>query len=131
LDPEILVSSVLRAHGFPVSPATLSVRVDRCIRIDFHPPSSLLYAELDVPRGLAYNLNIHVDPRRRHQGIGRRLVVAHEEICREAALTILVNNNRNRGFWRRRGYRRLRSFQRMRLGRLGIRFEPHSVYKKP
>jgi ribosomal protein S18 acetylase RimI-like enzyme len=131
LRPEILVSSVLRSHGFTVSHATLSIRTDRRVRIDFHPPNTLLYAELDVESGYAYNLNINVNPRYRHRGVGSRLVAAYEEICREEKLTIVVNNNQNPEFWRRKGYRRLNPFQRMRLSRLGIECRRQSVYKRP
>jgi ribosomal protein S18 acetylase RimI-like enzyme len=132
LDLEILVSSVLRSHGFAVSPATLSVHVDKSICVDFHPPNMLLYVELDVARGYAYNVNINVNPRCRHRGIGRKLSAANEEICREAKLIILINNNQNPGFWQRRGYRRLNPFQRMlNARRLAIPFRAHSVYKTP
>jgi ribosomal protein S18 acetylase RimI-like enzyme len=98
--------------------------------VDFHPPSLLLYVELDLEQGFAFNLNININPRCRHRGIGRRLLAAHEEICREANLSILINNNLNPAFWRRLGYRRLNPFQMMRLSRrLAAKFSPHSVYK--
>jgi len=132
LDTRILVSGVLRSHGFTVSPATLSVGMDRRVSVDFHPPNVLLYAELDVKNGFAYNLTINVNPRYRHRGIGGRLSAACEEICRQAGLTILINNNQNPAFWKRRGYRRLNPLQRMRLvKRLGVGFQAHSVYKRP
>jgi ribosomal protein S18 acetylase RimI-like enzyme len=132
LDLEILVSSVLRSHGFTVSPATLSVHIDKPVRVDFHPPNILLYVELDVERGYAYNVNINVNPRCRHRGIGRKLSAANEEICKQARLIILINNNQNPDFWKRRGYRRLNPFQRMRNARrLAIEIKPHSVYKTP
>ena len=132
LSTEILVSSVLRSYGFTVSAATLSVYIDHRVRVDFHPPNVLLYAEFDVEHGFAYNLNINVNPRCRHRGIGGRLSAAYEEICRKAELTILINNNQNLAFWKRRGYRRLNGFHKMRLlKKLGIGFETHSVYKTP
>lgn len=128
---ETLVSSVLRAHGFIVSADVLTVRADHVAIVDFHPPNILLYAELDVERGFAYNENINVNPRCRRRGIGARLLAAHEEICREAGLTILINNNRNPAFWKRHGYRRLNPFRQMLLARrLDVEFMAHSVYKK-
>jgi ribosomal protein S18 acetylase RimI-like enzyme len=132
VDLEILVSSILRAHGFNVTDNFLSVRAERVARIDFHPPGILLYAELDVERGFAYNENVHVNAGCRHRGIGTRLVAAHEAICREARLTILINDNRNPDFWRRKGYLRLNPFWQMRLGRrLAIDFKGPGMYKRP
>ncbi len=131
MDIEILVSSALRAHGFIVSAEVLTVREDQVVIVDFHPRNILLYAELDIERGFAYNENINVNPRCRRRGIGARLLAAHEEICRAAELTILINNNRNPAFWKRQGYRRLNPFWQMLLARrLDVEFMAHSVYKK-
>lgn len=132
LDLDALVRRVLEAHGFSVSDAVLSVRAEKVARIDFHPPGILLYAELDIDRGFAYNENIHVNPTFRKHGIGTRLVAAHEAICRETRLTVLINHNRNPDFWRRHGYLRLNPFWQMRLGRrLAIGFDGPGMYKRP
>ena len=132
MDLDIVVSSILVVHGFSVSDAVLSVRAEKVARIDFHPPGILLYAELDIDRGFAYNENIHVNPTIRKHGIGTRLVAALEAICREARLTVLINNNRNPDFWRRNGYLRLNPFLQMRLGRrLAIGFDGPGMYKRP
>lgn len=132
MDIEILVSSMLRAQGFGTSVNMLSIDPDAVIKVDFHPPNALLYAELDIENGFAYNENFFVDPRCRHQGIGARLLAAHEQVCRELKLTILINNNRNPDYWKRRGYRGLNPFWQMSLTRrLGIRFQQHSLYKQP
>lgn len=132
MDLEILVSSILTAHGFSVCDGVLGVHAEKVARIDFHPPGILLYAELDIDRGFAYNENVHVNPTFRQHGIGRRLVAAHEAICREARLTVLINNNRNPDFWRRNGYLRLNPFWQMRLGRrLAIEFDGPGMYKRP
>jgi GNAT superfamily N-acetyltransferase len=129
---ETLVSSILGTHGFDVTDGVLSVRAGQVARIDFHPPGILLYAELDIGRGFAYNENVHVNPRLRQFGIGRRLVAAHEAICREAQLTVLINDNRNPDFWGRNGYLRLNPFRQMRLGRkLAIEFRGPAMYKRP
>ena len=131
VDMEILVSSMLRAQGFNVTAGVLSVHVDRVVKVDFHPPNILLYTELDIEQGFAYNENLYVNPRCRHRGIGARLLAAHEEICRELKLTILINNNRNPAFWKRQGYRRQNPFWRMLLARrLGVDFLGQSMYKK-
>lgn len=131
MDMGILISSMLRAHGFTVSAEVLTVRTDRLIEIDFHPANVLFYAELDVESGFAYNENVYINPKSRHKGIGTRLLAAHEEICREAGLTILINNNRNPGFWKRQGYRHLNPFWEILLTRqLGIAFMKESMYKK-
>ena len=131
MDIEVLFSSILRAHGFAVSPEVLTIHEYRVAGIDFHPPGILLYTEFDIAHGFAYNENIHVNPRFRHRGTGARLLAAHEEICREAGLTILINHNRNPAFWKRHGYRRLNPFWRMFLERqLQVEFREHSVYKK-
>ena len=128
---EKLVSGVLSSHGFIVSAEVLTVRADQVVTVDFHAPNILLYAELDVERGFAYNENINVNSRCRRRGIGARLLAAHEEICRAAGLTILINNNRNPAFWKRQGYRPLNPFWQMLLARrLGVEFMAHSVYKK-
>ena len=131
MDMEILVSSALRAHGFIVSAEVLKIHKDKVVKVDFHPANILLYAEFDLERGFAYNENINVNPRFRHRGVGARLLAAHEEICREAELTILINNNRNPAFWKKHGYRRLNRFWQMLLARrLNVEFKAHSVYKK-
>lgn len=131
MDIEILVSSMLRAQGFTVGTEVLSVRVEKVVKIDFHPPNILLYAELDTEHGFAYNENFYVNPRCRHKGIGARLLMALEEICREVELTILINNNRNPAFWKRQGYRRLNPFWQMLLERrLGVVFLGQSMYKR-
>ncbi|MCB1724252.1 MAG: GNAT family N-acetyltransferase [Gammaproteobacteria bacterium] len=130
MDMEILVSAVLKAHGFPTTPNVLTVSVARLVKIDFHPPNMLLYAELDIQRGFAFNANLHINPRIRHRGIGARLQAAYEEICREARVTILINNNRNPAFWRKLGFRRLNPFRQMLLSRhLNIAFDKGSMYK--
>ena len=119
------------SHGFIVSAEVLTVRADRVVIVDFHPWNILLYAELDVERGFAYNENIDVNPLCRRRGIGARLLAALEEICRAGELTILINNNRNPAFWKRQGYRRLNPFWQMRLARrLDVEFMAHSVSKK-
>lgn len=131
MDTEILVSSVLKAYGFPTGPDVLSVGLGPVVSVDFHAAGMLLYAELDIERGFAYNESLFLNPRCRHRGIGLRLVTAYEEICSEAGVTILINNNRNPAFWKRLGYRRLNPFWQMYLARqLGIRFHKGSLYKK-
>jgi GNAT superfamily N-acetyltransferase len=131
MDMEILASSMLRAHGFAVGPEVLTVREDQVVRLDFHPPNALLYAEFDLENGFAYNHNFYVSPKYRHGGIGTRLLAANDDICREAGLTVLINNNRNPKLWKRQGYRRLDPFWRMILARrLAITFKRQSVYKK-
>jgi GNAT superfamily N-acetyltransferase len=131
MDLEILVSSQLQAHGFVTGPKVLSVRRDRLLRIDFHPPDVLLYAEIDIERGFAFNEHVFVNPRCRHQGIALRLVTAYEAICRELGVTILINDNRNPAFWKRLGYRRINAFWQMLLARrLDIRLRAVSMYKK-
>ena len=130
MDMEILVSSVLRSHGFAVSSDVLTVRAERVIVVDCHPNGALLYTELDLKNGFAYNGNFFVPADRRHQGIGARLLAAHEEICRETQLTILINKNRNQAFWKKNGYRKLNPFWQMRLARkLDVEFTKDSVYK--
>lgn len=130
MDIEILVSSMLRAHGFSVSTEVLTVKMERILVIDFHPNKVLLYTEFDLEHGFAYNGNFYVSPEKRHKGLGARLLAAHEEICREAELTILINKNRNPEFWRREGYRRLNPFWQIQLARqLGIEFTKDSMYK--
>jgi GNAT superfamily N-acetyltransferase len=132
VDIEILVSSILRAHGFAVTSEVLEVRVESVIKVDFHPPHMLLYAELDLERGLAYNHNFHINPRLRHRGVGARLVAALEDICSQAGLTILINNNRNPTFWKRNGYRRINPFWQVLLSKqLGVAFTGNSMYKRP
>jgi ribosomal protein S18 acetylase RimI-like enzyme len=132
VDIEILVSSMLRAQGFAVSAEVLAVRSEKVVKVDFHPRDILLYTELDIGRGFAYNENFYVNPQCRHRGIGARLLAAHEEICREVQLTILINNNRQPAFWKRQGYRRLNPFWQMGLEkRLGVEFTGQSMYKKP
>ena len=131
LDFAIIVSSILRAHGFDAGAETLTVCRARTITIDFHPPGILLYVELDPERSFAYNANVNVNPRCRHRGIGARLLAALEEICRQADLTILINDNKNPAFWKRHGYRRLNPFWQMRLAkRLDLDLKAHSVFKK-
>lgn len=130
VDIEILVSGMLRSYGFAVSTGNLTIQEDQVFKVDYHPPQILLYTELDVERGYAYNENLYVNPRVRHCGIGARLLSLREEICRESGLTILINNNRNPDFWKRQGYRRLSPFRQMLLARkLGIEFKEHSMYK--
>ena len=120
-----------RAHRFTVNTAVLTVHEDKGVKLDFHPPNILLYAELDTERGFAYNENIYVNTRCRHKGIGARLLAVHEEICREIELTILINNNRNPAFWKRQGYRRLNPYWQMVLARrLGVGFMAQSMYKR-
>ncbi|MCB1800310.1 MAG: GNAT family N-acetyltransferase [Gammaproteobacteria bacterium] len=132
MDIEILVSSMLRAQGFGTSANVLSIVPGTIVKIDFHPPNALHYAELDLEHGFAYNENFFVDPRCRHQGIGARLLAAHEQICRELKLTILINNNRNPDYWKRRGYLGINAFWRIGLAkRLGIHFHEQSLYKRP
>ena len=132
MDIEILVSSILRAHGFAVTTEALEIEVTTSVvTIDFHPRDTLLYAELDLERGLAYNHNFHINPRLRHRGIGARLLAALEEICSQADLTILINNNRNPAFWKRNGYRRINPFWQVLLSKqLGIPFTENSMYKR-
>ena len=132
MDVEILVSSILKAHGFAVNPRVLTVRSTPIVVVDFHLDKALLYTELDLKRGFAYNSNFYVNPANRHQGTGARLIMAHEEICREAELTILINNNRNPALWRQQGYRRLNPFWQIQLARqLSVEFTKDSMYKKP
>ncbi|MCB1790444.1 MAG: GNAT family N-acetyltransferase [Gammaproteobacteria bacterium] len=131
MDVEVLVSSLLRAQGFDVSADVLTVQSGKIVKVDFHPPNVLLYTELDADRGFAYNENFFVNPRCRHKGIGTRLLMAHEAICREMKLTVLINNNRNPAFWRRQGYRRLNPFWQMALARrLAVEFQGQSMYKR-
>jgi ribosomal protein S18 acetylase RimI-like enzyme len=131
VDIEILVSSILRAHGFAVTSEVLEIRVASVVEVDFHPRDMLLYAELDLERGLAYNHNVHINPRLRHRGVGARLLAALEEICAQTDLTILINNNRNPAFWKRHGYRRINPFWQVLLSKqLGITFAEHSMYKR-
>jgi GNAT superfamily N-acetyltransferase len=130
VDIEILVSSILRSGGFTVNTRVLTIRQGPVVTVDFHPPRILFYTELDLEQGYAYNENFYVNPQLRHRGIGARLSSLHEEICREAGLTILINDNRNPEFWKRQGYRRLNPFRQMRLARrLGIEFREQSMYK--
>jgi GNAT superfamily N-acetyltransferase len=126
-----LISHVLETHGFATNAGVLSVGSAPVISVDFHPPGMLLYGELDTGRGFAYNENLFVNPQRRQLGIGQRLVAAYEDICREADVTILINNNRNTGFWHRLGYRRLGPLRQIHLARrLGISFHRDSLYKR-
>jgi GNAT superfamily N-acetyltransferase len=126
-----LISRALERHGFATDPRVLSIGSAPIVSVDFHPPGMLLYGELDTGRGFAYNENLFVDPRQRQLGIGQRLVAAYEEICREAGVTILINDNRNTGFWKRLGYRRLGPLRQIHLARrLGIRFQRESLYKR-
>ncbi len=130
MDIEILVSSMLRSHGFIVNTGFLTIRGNKVFKVDYHPPGILLYTELNVEKGYAYNEYVHVNPRLRHRGIGKRLSSVHEEICRESGLTILINNNRNPEFWKKQGYRRLNPFRQMLLARqLDIEFKEQSMYK--
>jgi GNAT superfamily N-acetyltransferase len=131
MDMAELVSNTLETHGFATDPGVLSIGPAPLVSVDFHPPDLLLYGELDIERGFAYNESLFVDPRRRRHGIGLRLVAAYEQICRAAGVTILINNNRNPAFWKRLGYRRLNPLRQLSLARqLGIPFQRDSLYKR-
>jgi GNAT superfamily N-acetyltransferase len=127
---EIAVESLI-GHGFHVGPGNMTIDYERTARIEYHNRICLLFMELDLRNGYAFNENIFVRPDVRSMGIGKRLNAARERICDQLGLTILINNNRNPKYWKRLGYRNLSLFQQIRLtNMLRIRFESKSMYKK-
>jgi len=109
----------------------MTIDYERTVRVDYHNRICLLFMELDLRNGYAFNENIFVRPDVRSMGIGKRLNTARENICGQLGLTIFINNNRNPKYWKRLGYRNLSLFQQMRLeNMLGISFESKSMYKK-
>ncbi|MCB9362279.1 GNAT family N-acetyltransferase [Candidatus Woesearchaeota archaeon] len=109
---------------------TLQVQGERIIIVDYCNASLDMHLELDVQHGYSFNETIFVHPRLRGQGYGRALVEAREELAGELGLTVLINKNRNPDFWRYMGYEKLGRIRQMYLGnKLGIGFQPHSMYK--